>query len=591
MIKLNRVQLHNFISVKDLTVTLNDKGLCLIRGRNGTGKSNIFKKSVVYALFGIVPEKMRQDHYILNGSSGGMHVKLDLNVNDDAVVIERYREDSEYGNKIRLIVNCKDISTPDNRKTQRLINELLGVDYSIFMNSTMFSSGTTMFAEEGSTGRGKLLSNILGLQHYAVALANVTSEVALVTEELNSLDRRILSMQESITNDTETLSRLRRERDEYNRTRESKLSELIKRAEQIRSKLRGQSADTGIVTSKLQSLRSDYYECNRLLKSLTKELAKAEADLSSTESEICVQSDKIKKLKVSGVCPTCQQQITRSRSVQIIKMLTDKLSSLRENSTKLSELKVKLQKRILRVGGENEHLESVIADLEKEATKLALQSQEIKHIEDNIASLKESANVYDDSISSLDSAIKSRRAKLGELAKSYDMYNDKLKYLEFWKDGFGRHGIPNLLIERSLGTIGESANKYLSGTGISVELLAQKKLKSSKEVREEIDIVLTVNGEEREYRQLSSGEKRRVDIALLFSILDLSVNKFNILVLDEVFDISLDEGGCELVMNILREKSQYVDSLFVISHKEELVDKFDNVIVIDKCGNESYIRS
>ena len=154
---------------------------------------------------------------------------------------------------------------------------------------------------------------------------------------------------------------------------------------------------------------------------------------------------------------------------------------------------------------------------------------------------------------------------------------DSLKYLRFWEKGFSRSGIPNLLVEQSLGKIQESANKYLAGTGVIVELAGQRQLQSG-EYREEVGITIYVAGKTRSYEQLSSGEKKRIDIAFTFSILDLTNNKCNILILDEILDRSLDAEGCELVMEILNKKGGEVDSLVVISHRDELQEQFNNVI-------------
>ena len=132
------------------------------------------------------------------------------------------------------------------------------------------------------------------------------------------------------------------------------------------------------------------------------------------------------------------------------------------------------------------------------------------------------------------------------------------------------------------------SNKYLSGSGIMVELTGQKQLKSG-EFRESIDIVIRNNGIIRTYNQLSAGEKKRIDIAFLFAIADISPVKSNLMVLDEVLDLSLDGSGTEMVMDILIKKSAELDSLIVISHKEELKELFQNVLTVYKENGISYI--
>jgi len=122
----------------------------------------------------------------------------------------------------------------------------------------------------------------------------------------------------------------------------------------------------------------------------------------------------------------------------------------------------------------------------------------------------------------------------------------------------------------------------LTGGTIGIEFSTLRKLKSG-EVRDRFSITTHNQSGAKEYNANSSGERRRIDLCVAFSLCDLVASRaqksFNLLILDEVFD-HLDDSGIEYVMVLLNQLAQTRESIFVITHKEALKSRFQNELMV-----------
>ena len=165
---------------------------------------------------------------------------------------------------------------------------------------------------------------------------------------------------------------------------------------------------------------------------------------------------------------------------------------------------------------------------------------------------------------------------------------------KFWEVGFGNGGIKSFLLDEILPQLNSKANFYASTLlDEDVELFfdTEKAIKSG-EMRDKFSVMVKKGGKVVEYASFSSGEKRRIDVAILLSlqslVLERSAGHINISVLDEVFD-SLDRTGIERVATLLAEESK-TKAIYVISHISDFKDFFDKEILVQKTGGYSTIE-
>ena len=159
--------------------------------------------------------------------------------------------------------------------------------------------------------------------------------------------------------------------------------------------------------------------------------------------------------------------------------------------------------------------------------------------------------------------------------------------LEHALEAFSDKGIKSHVLDLVTPTLNEGVNKYLSilsGGLIEAQFTTQTK-KADGTFSDKLDIDVLYNGEETDYNSLSSGEKRRVDIAISLALQDMVMTRFgddiNLLAYDELFE-SLDAVGSENVIELLRQKLKDVSTIIVISHNEDLKPLFDKTIMVTK---------
>ena len=159
--------------------------------------------------------------------------------------------------------------------------------------------------------------------------------------------------------------------------------------------------------------------------------------------------------------------------------------------------------------------------------------------------------------------------------------------LEHALEAFSDKGIKSHVLDLVTPTLNEGVNKYLSilsGGLIEAQFTTQTK-KADGTFSDKLDINVLYNGEETDYNSLSSGEKRRVDIAISLALQDMVMTRFgddiNLLAYDELFE-SLDAVGSENVIELLRQKLKDVSTIIVISHNEDLKPLFDKTIMVTK---------
>lgn len=583
MIEFQNLKITNFISVKSASISLDTLGLCLVKGANGSGKSNLFKKALLFNLFGSMPEKIRVDDLSSDYSTEDLSVISYLNVDGKEVSIGRYRNHKIHQNKIRLLIEGEDVSSTDNRETQKQINQLLGLDYTVFINSIMFSSGVPLFAESTEANRSSLLTNVLNLRVYDKALKKVKVELSEEKAKLNQLCDKYKWTQNSIESNNTLITEIEETKGQFIIERDAA---ILKKSNEIKD-LSEQCArcerileSNQVSSDTLDKLEESIKEGSNKYEKLRKEAYKIDNDIKHLDSDLIILRH--------NKCDVCRQPITeeyaKKETSRINKLISKKNLLLKQTNIEMSKLMNEHTELV------SKHAELIESSSLYKSTKERLYNLNIRinELHADRVSLERTTYSDDGTLRTLLERNKSNEIALENLNTGMSIISEKINNLEFWEKGFSRQGIPNLLIENSLDGIQENVNKYLSGSGISVELSGQKQLKSG-EFRESIDIIIRNNGLVRNYNQLSAGEKKRIDIAFLFAIADVSPIKSNIMVLDEALDLSLDGDGVSMVMDILIKKSSELDSLVVISHKEELKELFQNVLTVVKDNGISNI--
>ena len=287
-----------------------------------------------------------------------------------------------------------------------------------------------------------------------------------------------------------------------------------------------------------------------------------------------------KFFKDNTECPTCTQSIEESFRLNKIDEAKSKADELKKGYEELEQA-IKLE----------EEREQTFKKLSSEATKL---THEISKTNTRISGLENQSRDLEQEIQTITEQLKNRTAEkhaletllsqLEDLQKEQSEFKEKNAYHEFahslMKDG----GVKSKIIRRYLPLMNQQINKYLQLMDFYINFSLDEEFKES---------IKSPVHEDFSYESFSEGEKMRIDLSLLFTWRDIAKMKnsvsTNLLILDELFDSSLDGFGTDYFTRIIK----YVvtdANVFVISHKtDDLVDKFDNILKFDKVKGFSKI--
>jgi chromosome segregation ATPase len=309
-----------------------------------------------------------------------------------------------------------------------------------------------------------------------------------------------------------------------------------------------------------------------------KKIVQMESKMESAMSKI---TKDISFLQDNEVCHTCHQPIDKDFAAE----------RLSEREAKKGEIQNGLEMLSREMEKNNARLE-VINDINKDIVNhmnaITEHNATIRAINTYINKLqKEISSLLDrkDNIIDENEKLSELKEELKDLMKKHEEYINDKHYYEYAASLLKDTGIKTKIIKQYLPIMNKLINKYLSALDFFVNFEMNENFE---------EIIKSRHRDEFSYANFSEGEKQKIDLALLFTWRQVAKLKnsanTNLLILDEVFDSSLDASSVELLMNLIHEFSDDTN-VFVISHKgDQLFDKFRSIIKFIKKGNFSVIE-
>ena len=565
-IRFLEVSARNFMSFGNnyTTIDLTTQGTILINGdnvdtggANGVGKTTMINM-ICYALYNNPFDKISLARLINNTNSQKdtlMEVRLTFMKGDQKYEIYRCR-----GSSTNIEISCDDVDiTLDSvGENDRLIVELVGISYELFTNVVVFAGGMEPFLQKSIGDQRKLIEELFNI--------TILSEKAKILKDKIKITEGDINIQEAVVKEQQAaIAR-------YNKQVLDAEARIIKWEEDKEAgiaKIKAQLAS--IEGIDFNAEQENHSELKKIQDRLSKLRAEEKA-LTKEGNTLKVSFDSVKKelehLRDSK-CPYCLQQFANAEA---------KIAELVDTRTALEEALVEWTRQ----AGDNLHSIDVFEKAENE-TKL-----EIKHPDlSSLLKIKLDIDVYHDKLKELEASvnphIEAYEQLLTESAKSIntekiDQLKSKLEHQQFLlklltdKNSFIRRKIINKTIPFLNGRL----NYYTSELGLPHL------------VKFDDDMSCTVSeyGRELDFGNLSNGEKKRVNMAMSLAFRDVLHHlhaRVNLMFIDEIDGGSLDTIGIDAIIRMIKKKSRDDDlAIWVISHRPEMVGRFENEITVRK---------
>ena len=569
MIKFHKVKYKNFLSTGNefTEIDLSRKKTSLIIGANGSGKSTLLD-ALTFGLFGRAFRKIPKTALVNSINQKQTVVEVEFQIGRNMYRVMR----SIKPNKFEIYRDGKMLHQDASVRDYQAILEqqILKLNYKSFTQVVVLGSSTfTPFMQLNTPERRAIIEDILDIQIFSVMKDCLRQRLSTLNHEQKEVRNNIKIGEAKIEGQEEAMKRLEENRDEMI----EKLSKDVLEHE------------TQVIEHKtnIRADMSNVQTCMNLIQdedAVRASLQKMLSDEKDFENERRKFIKELKFYEDNDECPTCKQDIESDHKDHICTERTVNIKELDMRLTQHSESIEKINKRLEEINEVHKELSETQKAIQKEQNLIDTNEKYIDKLEGQILELTKQEHTEDDK----DKLEKYRKAL--ELLQGMDAEISDNKHYHDLADILLRDsGIKTKIIRQYLPIMNKLINKYLA----SMEFFVQFEL--DEEFNEEIKSRYRDNFS---YSSFSEGEKMRIDLSLLFTWravakLKNSVNT-NLLILDEVFDSSLDEGGTDEFLKILHTLDDNTNT-FIISHKgESMNEKFNNIIEFEKTNNFSRIK-
>jgi DNA repair exonuclease SbcCD ATPase subunit len=571
VLKFHTLRWKNFLSTGNVftEIKLDRSPTTIITGDNGAGKSTILD-ALCFALFN-KPFRNINKAQILNAINGkDCVVEIDFTIGNVEYRVQRGMKPNIFN----IYKNGKLIDQPGNsRDYQSILEEtILKLTYKSFTQIVVLGNASfTPFMQLSARDRRDVIEDLLDIQIFSSMNVLLRDRTAKNKQDLVDVDYNIDLDTEKVQVNQEYLNRVKQD--------------LKKQINEI-------DEDIASLTELYNTTKNDSESTKKHIEKISDAISNSDSVDSRKvriEDIISKMSSKTKKLtkrkdffETNHHCPTCDQSIDENIKTTKIQ---DSQKQLQEIDSAMEQVQVKYDKLMEEVA-KIEDGNNMIRKKSEEYRELVVtangyldQITKLKDKKSKISGEETVDETVEQTLKDLKAAIKSNTARKEQLVKDKEVLSIASTLL---KDG----GIKSKIIRQYVPIMNKLVNKYLAALDFFVNF----------ELDEEFNEVLkSRHRDEFTYASFSEGEKMRIDLALLFTWRAIAKLKnstnTNLLILDEVFDASLDTAGCDEFLKLLQEIGAETN-VFVISHKGDiLIDKFRSQIRFEKVKNFSRIAA
>jgi len=565
VIFFSKVRYKNFLSTGNIftEINLGAHSTTLIVGENGAGKST-FLDAITFALFGKPFRNINKPQLVNSINEKDCTVEIEFTIGKINYKVVRGIRPNTFEIYVDGALLNQDAKSKDYQ--DYLEKVILKMNYKSFTQIVILgSTNFTPFMQLSAADRRTVIEDLLDIQIFS-------SMNVIVKNRLHTLKDEAAQLKIQIDNTKDKIELHKKHLDELKKN----TKEIVdaKKQEVVENKASLSSLETEATTKETEidtivnETADEEFTTKRFQKLNTLE-AKIEGNIQKLEKDIEFYS-------VNSTCPTCDQAINNKE--EKVHTCNSKILELNEGLTKLKEESDAVLQRINTIKAVQKQLKSLEQDLVRINTSRSQIRKYISKLETEIIEIESKPAMSDEfkaQSKTLLNALQTfneKRKEVSEQTQNYDIVAQLLK------DG----GIKSKIIKQYVPIINKLVNKYLAAMDFFVNFNIDEEFKETIKSRHRDDF---------SYENFSEGEKKRIDLALLFtwrSVAKLknSVNT-NLLIFDEVFDGSLDINGTEEFMKLINMMNENTN-VFVITHKsDQMVDKFKHTIRFGKVKNFS----
>ena len=561
MITFQKIKWKNFLSTGNQYTEVNfqEHSTNLIVGTNGAGKSTVLD-ALTFVLFNKPFRKINKSQLVNTTNEREAVVEISLVINNRDYIIRRGIKPNIFD----IIQNGVELNKEaDDRAMQRLLEEsILKLNYKSFTQIVILGSSSFVpFMQLNGTNRREVIEDLLDIRIFSAMNNILREELREKRNQVKSLDLKKENVNDKMSMQKNFIKELEEQGKNSIKINDDKIKMLTIENDTHIEK-------NGMIEADIEDATKEQEE----VIGADKKLVKLNNLKGKITQKVATITKEHKFFTDNTVCPTCTQSIEESFRLNKIDDVQTKARELQKGFKELEESIKTEQERERHFIKLTKEITKLNHDISQNNTRISINQRQIRELESEVQTITEQ--------------LKNRNIEHEKLAEFKETLEKTTEDLALRKEEIIHHdyayallkddGVKTKIIKKYLPFINQQVNRYLQ----KMEFYINFKL--DEEFNETVESPIH---EDFSYSSFSEGEKMRIDLALLFTWREVarvknSVNT-NLLIMDEVFDSSLDGFGTDEFLKIIRFVIKDAN-IFVISHKSDLHDKFENVIKFDK---------
>jgi DNA repair exonuclease SbcCD ATPase subunit len=561
MILFEKIRWKNFLSTGNqfTEVELNKNSTTLIVGNNGAGKSTILD-ALCFVLFGKAFRKINKPQLVNTTNEKDCLVEIELKIGSTDWMIRRGIKPNIF--EIYRNGSVLDQSSSAIDQQKYLEQSILKMNYKSFTQIVILgSSNFVPFMQLSAASRREVIEDLLDIKIFSSMNVIIKEKIRSLKEEIKTLDLKKESLNDKVQmqkNFIEELENLGNSNINANKEKivnlDKEIGDYIKENESVEDPLRALIQEQDAITGYAEKLRK---------------LGNLKGKISQKVSTITKEH---KFFTENTVCPTCTQSIEEEFRLNRIKDAQDKAKELQSGYKELEEAIKEEEDRERQFNELSKEISKLTNGISQNNIKINGLRRQIRNLESEIQTLTENLANRNSEHDKLEKFKNDLKSVYDDLSGKKDL----IQYHDFSYSLLKDSGVKSKIIKKYLPLINQQVNRYLQMLDFYINFTLDEEFNET---------VQSPIHEDFSYSSFSEGEKQRIDLALLFTWREVAKFKnstnTNLLILDEVFDSSLDGLGTEDFIKIIR----YVvkdSNVFIISHKAGMEDRFESVIRFEK---------
>jgi len=594
LVSFKSLSIRNFLSVGDTPIIINfQEGINVITGinydkedsKNGVGKSTVID-ALYFALFGTTIREINKDLITNSFTKKVCEVKLELQIDNNGNTNIYNIARTLTPTKCFLSKDGVDITHSTLAKTNEFIQKLLRSTGKVFQNSVIMTINNTVpFMAQSKIDKRKFIESVLNLEAFSEMLSLTREEYNLIKRDYEVLYAKNQTVEKSYNTSKTQLERFEENKQNRIKTIADRIAENIVKIDNFTKQIVTLPDNVDqLITDKLTLLNNEITD-------IQKKRRDADNELTVIRTNISLLEKQLKEIEKDGAsCTTCKRpfpeddlkhkELNKNEINNSLSLLyNDRESAItivdniedREDNKRTEIRTVETKKDgISKVKSTNDALQTKIVFLTDNNNDLLLEQQDIAH---------ETNAELEQTVQELETEYNDNKSQIEKL-------DNNLSVLECVKFVVSEEGVKSYIVKKILKVLNSRLAYYLQV--LEANCLCQ--------FNEYFDETITdEKGGDKSYFNFSGGERKRIDLACLFAFLDIRRMQgdvhFSTIFYDELLDSSLDDKGVELVVNILRERSEkHNESSYIITHRGvAFTGKVNNTIMLEKRNNFTYL--